>query len=173
MSYVIAVSGTHGTGKTTFVHRLAAMTKITHPTQNIKTVMETASECPLQHWASGGQSDLRAQQWIFARQLQKEHEARAKADIVILDRPVYDVIAYTMVIDEDMAAKMLAIQDLQYDKVFKMETDHLVDDGYRNLDEELRERVSHNLEHIYSLEGVKPVRVTGIQDEGEEVDADE
>jgi hypothetical protein len=44
---IVAVSGTHGTGKTTATYTRAALPKHSHPHAQIGIICEVASRCPL------------------------------------------------------------------------------------------------------------------------------
>lgn len=87
----IAVVGSHGVGKTTFLAELFLRCKIQYPDQTVGIVQETASECPFPiNFESTEQSQL----WIFTEQIRRELEQQQRYDIVICDRSVFDPVAY-------------------------------------------------------------------------------
>lgn len=98
----IGISGTHGTGKTTFALKLAYQMKLENPKKTIKLITETADDCPFPIFKKGYSSSIDAQLWIFSHQIKLELEA-SRYDIIVTDRTLYDVIAYTMMIDMILA----------------------------------------------------------------------
>ncbi len=106
-SYVVAVSGTHGTGKTTSVYNLARMLKIAHPDKTVAPLIEQASVCP---YDINGVSSGVSQMWLFTSQIARELELLSQFDIVVSDRCVVDVIAYTRFFGfEDLADNMFSL----------------------------------------------------------------
>ena len=132
---IIAYSGVHGTGKTTSVYEAAAHYK--KKGYNVGIILETARKCPLPVLSLGCRTpSVEAQQWIFARQIQEEIEAAMRHEVVITDRTVVDVIAYTRYFGYLSAAhEMQSMATLrQYSEVrFKkmIENDYCIDDGFR------------------------------------------
>ena len=148
----IGISGTHGTGKTTFMYKLAHDMKIRHGGKRIKLLSEVARSCPFGIFGKQGTtSSIDAQLWIFASQMQAELTAKP-TDVIISDRTIYDTIAYTMEVDEDLAAEMLGLaQYLVYDLVYFVrpsDESWCVDDGDRSLDFKLRDRIDDNLQKL-------------------------
>ncbi len=62
MGKIIAFSGTHGTGKTTSVFKLAYELKMENPTLKIGVLQETARTCP---HPINKDTTPQAQSWIF------------------------------------------------------------------------------------------------------------
>ena len=85
----IAITGTHGTGKTTLSYALAAHYK--QQGHNVKVIQEVARTCPFP--INEGMT-IDAAKWIYLEHSRKELEAGAKHDFVIGDRSVYDSFAY-------------------------------------------------------------------------------
>ena len=162
-STVIGISGTHGTGKTTLLYKLAHDYKIRYGGTPIHLVTEVARSCPFSFFGEGTSSSEEAQMWIFSAQVKAELEAR-KGGIVLMDRTVFDTIAYTMEVNEDLAAEMLGMaQRLQYDTIhFVRPWGKLIGDGERSTDEGLRDKVDENLSRIL-LSSDLPVRQVKIK----------
>lgn len=88
----VAVAGTHSTGKTTFIARLAhelRRDKIT--VAHVADLGETAMSLGLplldnHTWAST--------LWFITKGISKEIEAWNRADVVLVDRPVADALGY-------------------------------------------------------------------------------
>ncbi|MCK5312767.1 MAG: AAA family ATPase [Desulfobacteraceae bacterium] len=94
MSYIIALSGSHGTGKTTAALLEARQQKIQHPDKSIAVLCEQASLSPYPINKEGTEP---SQMWIFTRQIEQELAYLSKYDIIISDRTAVDAIAYTYV----------------------------------------------------------------------------
>ncbi|MCK5541691.1 MAG: hypothetical protein KAI40_03290 [Desulfobacterales bacterium] len=107
MSYIIALSGSHGTGKTTDTFRQATIQKTLHPSKTIAVIPEQAS---LSLYPINKQGTRSGQLWIFTRQIEQELEYLGKFDIVISDRTAVDSIAYTYVAGfYELAGSMLSL----------------------------------------------------------------
>lgn len=160
----IALSGTHGTGKTTSVFETGKLIKINKfnyiqipENPNIMVLVEVARDCPL---PINKKTTRESQSWIFNTQLKRELELSYKFDIIIQDRPIFDSIAYTFTIDENLANSMLdyACQVVYYDLIiFKrvINNNWLVDDGVREVDPDYQSRIEEILMNLYSQDKVK------------------
>lgn len=161
----IGISGTHGTGKTTLLYKLAHDLKIRHPHKSVRVISEVARSCPLQTFQGQSKAGEESQIWIFAAQIKAELEARQAHDIVLSDRTVYDVIAYTMEVNEDLALEMFGVgQRMHYDQVYFVRPageGWVTDDGGRSLDLALRGKIDKNLERIFSMKdlNVKEIKI--------------
>lgn len=86
----IAVIGTHGIGKTTFITQL--YTYCVQIGSNVRLIHEVARDCPL------GINECFSQEsatWIMTTQIARELEAKARgADVVLCDRSAIDPIMY-------------------------------------------------------------------------------
>ena len=109
---VIAVSGTHGTGKTTRVLEIARAMKIEFPGKTVATLTEQASICPL---PVNKQTIPASQMWLFTSHMAREIELAARFDIVVSDRSAVDAIAYTRAMgaehpgSDEMAQDMISL----------------------------------------------------------------
>ncbi len=131
---LIAITGTHGTGKTTMSFQLAAEYKAKGA--NVKVIQEVARSCPFplnQHMTS------ETAKWIYHEHRRKELEAARTHEIVICDRTCFDSFVYAECLGllglywEQRAAKR-QLQD--YDQLlFVVPADTLpIDDGIRSMD---------------------------------------
>ena len=91
---VIAVTGTHGSGKSTLVKKLEQRVK--QSGKNVYVVREVARNCPYEL------GTIDAQDYIFHNQMKQEMYAlKQDVDTVILDRMVLDSICYYYAVIED------------------------------------------------------------------------
>ncbi|SDH04652.1 AAA domain-containing protein [Lentzea fradiae] len=110
----VAVAGTHSTGKTTFIARLAhelRRDKIT--VAHVADLGETAMSLGLplldnHTWAST--------LWFITKGISKEIEAWNRADVVLVDRPVADAIGYYR------AALVYRGEEPEHDRVIMLES---------------------------------------------------
>ena len=94
MSHIIALTGSHSTGKTTAAFHEAEQQKILHPTCSIAVLCEQAALSP---YPINKQTTKKSQMWIFVRQIERELKYLSTYDIIISDRTAVDAIAYTYV----------------------------------------------------------------------------
>jgi len=158
---IIAISGTHGTGKTTAAYDLAAELKKTKSGE-VGIILETARRCPFPFYCAGQATTREAQLWIFTEQIRSELDAIAHYDWVVSDRTVVDSIAYSSVAGfHDLVYGQIALarNHVQvYDWViFRGAADnpYCTDDRRRHQDQALREEVEKRMLEIYSELGVK------------------
>lgn len=154
----IAITGTHGAGKSTLSYVLASQFKLIG--KNVKIIQEVARACPFP--INEGMSK-EAAIWIFLEHARKELEAEKKHEIVVCDRTLYDSFVYAKHFnlfdrnDPDTEFERLAYARLQdYDKIFFVEpTMPLLVDNVRSPDEEFRNSVHGIFEGIiHSLSNV-------------------
>lgn len=140
----IAITGTHGAGKSTLSYVLASQFKLMG--KNVKIIQEVARTCPFP--INEGMSK-EAAIWIFLEHARKELEAEKKHEIVVCDRTLYDSFVYAKhfklfeLDDPDTQFERLAYERLKdYDKIFFVEpTLPLLVDNVRSPDEEFRDSV--------------------------------
>ncbi len=154
MARIIAISGAHGTGKTTTVFRMAEWLK-RRSREPVSVMHELSRECPLPICgrAQDGtevRAGLDAQWWIFGRQLTREMEAMARPGWLVSDRGIADVIAYTAALGFRGAAHAMVNCARESGAcsryaaiIFRpiAECDYLVDDGARSMDRAFRKEV--------------------------------
>lgn len=137
----IGISGAHKTGKTTYLYKLAHDYKIRYPEKKISLISEISKTYFL------GEFNAKAQLWMFTTQVCAELETYG--DIILVDSTIYDIISYTLEIDTDLAAEMLALSKwMHYDKIFFLRP---TGDGER--------RVDKNLAKIFLAEQVETQEV--------------
>ncbi|MBI4447468.1 ATP-binding protein [Candidatus Woesearchaeota archaeon] len=141
----VALIGSHGTGKTTLVYKLAAALK--ENDYNVGVVAETASLCPL---PINEGSSLESQLWIVSTQIAKELEATNKYDIVVCDRAIIDCYVYTLDLCKRQNKKVpkwmsqLLKEHLpSYDLLFKTKINpsYLKSDGIRSVSLEWQQKI--------------------------------
>jgi len=107
MSQLIAFSGSHGTGKTTAAYNHALHLKYAHPDQSVHALVDQEAFCP---YPINQQATPESQLWIFTNKINQELSLLKRFDIVVTDRTVIDVIAYTFCQGFDsMAMTMLEV----------------------------------------------------------------
>lgn len=158
---LIAISGAHGTGKTTAAYALAAELKRSGG-ENVGLIMETARHCPMDVLQEGTRPTRRAQLWIFTQQMRSEIEATMRYDVTVSDRSVVDCIAYSSVCGfHGLTHGQLALARHHvsiYDRVLFFgiaDNPYLVNDGFRHLDACLQREVESRMLELYAELGVK------------------
>ena len=132
----IAITGTHGTGKSTLSYLMAAYYKKLG--KNVKVVQEVARNCPFP--INLGMT-REAALWIYLEHSRKELEAIHKHDVVICDRSVYDSFAYAkyfgLIDQEILNFEEAAFRHFStYDKIVFVNPDMPIQtDGIRPSDE--------------------------------------
>ncbi|MCF8090342.1 MAG: ATP-binding protein [Desulfotignum sp.] len=154
MPKVIAYSGAQGTGKTTSAYNHARELKITNPDKSVVTLCDLEAFCPFS--INQGTTE-EAQAWIFANQIRQELTAIHRFDLVVTDRTVLDVIAYTRVAGfTSLAAGMMAyaahhVPHHYLQIYFKQSKNnqHCHQDGIRDVDQGFRQAIEDVLVEIY------------------------
>ena len=90
----IAFSGTHGTGKSTTAALEYHNQKIIHHGKSVILLCDLEALCP---FPINRETTEQAQSWLFANQIQSEIQASSRFDVVVTDRTIIDIIAYTYV----------------------------------------------------------------------------
>lgn len=158
MGNIIAFSGTHGTGKTTSVYSKANELKMNNLKKSVGILLEVARRCPFAILSKNNddKSSKEAQLWIFSEQITTELMMSKVYDIVVSDRSIMDIIAYTIVLGyKSLADAMLRIADehihIYKEIYFKSleKNDYLEDDGLRHLDKDLRVQIEKQMLELY------------------------
>lgn len=87
--FKVAISGTHSTGKTTFLLRLAQM--LTACNIRVHVITEVARSCPL---PVSSRLSASAALWIVTTTVASEVAAGFNCPVLLVDRPVLDAWAY-------------------------------------------------------------------------------
>lgn len=138
MAKIIAITGTHGTGKTTLSFQLAAEYKKLGA--NVKIIQEVARSCP---FPLNADMTRETALWIYHEHSKKELEACRDHDVVICDRTIFDsfVYAQVMAINGLYWDRLIAKQKLEnyFEIYFVMPSNYaIINDGIRSIDEEFR-----------------------------------
>ena len=91
LNYIIAESGSHGTGKTTAVYNKAAQLKLDCPDKKIGTHVENLAFCP---YPINEETTEDSQLWIFTHHIQAELFLLTHYDILVSDRTIVDCIGF-------------------------------------------------------------------------------
>ncbi|MFG9942578.1 AAA family ATPase [Pseudomonas aeruginosa] len=91
-SIVIGVAGTHSTGKSTFCRELKAGLELRDI--RVETVPSFGALAAQQGIPLLTQHTYDSTMWFIDRTLEAEHAARTDAEVVLVDRPVIDAVAY-------------------------------------------------------------------------------
>jgi len=131
-----AFTGAHGTGKTTAAYKHALTLKYCSPNNSVHALCDLEADCP---FLINKDTSEEAQTWLFANQIKQELSAHARFDIVVTDRTVIDVVAYTYVAGfHSLAQAMLAYAEqhmFYYKKInFRKiaDNEHCHPDGIRD-----------------------------------------
>ena len=149
----IAYTGSHGCGKTTAVYKDAHKKKMEEPSKIINILTEVARKSP---FPINKKTTIDSQQWIFYTQLIKEIEEEQGCDILICDRTVIDVLAYSKVAGfEQLLTWFCPIaKDFlkSYDEIYFLSlknNDYLYIDGIRDTDLDFRVEIEKTLLKLY------------------------
>lgn len=160
---IIAFSGAHGTGKTTATYEMATNLKKSQRTE-VGVILEIARQCPYPIVSKDNAICTKeAQMWIFSAQMQAELNATRRYGWVVSDRTVIDCIAYTAASGMYSIAYAMRELAVEYCKTAYKEVhfrkindhDYLVDDGQRDLTQELRKEVEMAMLSLYAELGIK------------------
>jgi len=88
----IGIIGTHGTGKTTLALQIAAAEKRKLPYLRVDILTNVARSCPL---PINNDATPESQAWIFHQRMRQEIELAHRANVLICDRTVLDICAYS------------------------------------------------------------------------------
>jgi DNA polymerase III delta prime subunit len=153
-----AFTGPQGTGKTVAAYDYAAILSKENPGKTVKVVSDVERCCP---YPINREATREAQEWIFYHQIAAELNAMAHYDLVVTDRTIMDVIAYSMAAGFRLQADgLLAVwrkHSHWYKKiVFRHARTNCfnVEDGCRDTDPVFRARIEATLYELYKYEGV-------------------
>ena len=168
MKIKIGISGTHSTGKSTFIKQLMEALKC--KSIQCKIVSDLASDCPLPILRK---HTVESTLWIASKGIADEIAAEYTFDIVIADRPILDCWAYFNAVCKDryksnnpklqtlknMISNWLPTYDLIYQTVIDP-TIKIEDNKGRDLDEEYRKTVGAEMVEASKLFNVQPRKLT-------------
>lgn len=155
---IIAFSGTHGTGKTTSAKMAAEFMERKYPQKRIGLLIDIERQCP---YPINQEGSARSQEWIFSHQLLAELDAMYHYDIVVTDRTLMDIAAYTQVLGYRNVADLMIdwwqYHSHRYKRIYYLNpsrNSHHVSDGVRDQCPNWRLKVDKVLRSLYSRIGV-------------------
>lgn len=113
---IFAISGTHGTGKTTSVFELAKTLKMEHHDKTVGIVQELAGTAP---FPINKDATEDTQLWIFSAQIAYELHAASVYDMAVSDRTIVDCMAYTRVLGFNTLAEAMMRMAQHHIKAYK------------------------------------------------------
>ena len=153
-----AFSGPQGTGKTTRAYEYANRLIKNNPGKTVGLVVDVERRCP---YAINREATRKAQEWIFFNQMAAELSALAEYDLVVSDRTIMDVIAYSMAANfrlqgEDMLSVWRRHSHYYERIIFCHAATNAwnIEDGCRDTDPLFRSRVEATLHELYKYEHV-------------------
>lgn len=168
---VVALSGAHGTGKTTLCRKLEEKLtdscKVSLCRAVPRVIIDEVKDRDF--FRRGNNTPLR-QFLIFIYKLWEEREKAVGADILICDRTVVDHLAYAIRLFPELmgSREMFAIEALAqnwiraYDYVFKLPIEFpLQDDGVREADIEFQAEINQTIDQLYARFELIPTVVGG------------
>lgn len=142
MAKLIAITGTHGTGKTTLSFLLAAEYKKLGA--NVKIIQEVARSCP---FPLNDKMTVETAHWIYYEHSKKELEACHDHDIVICDRTSFDSFVYAEYLDLDINVNLKECAKshlFDYDNLYLVIPDiELKSDGIRSQEPKFQTEIDY------------------------------
>ena len=147
---LIAISGTHGCGKSYAAYKLT--TDMRKNGYNVVVIDELARECPLS--INQAASEL-TQYWILAAQIEREIALMSKYQYIITDRSVFDTLAYAVTLNlmnSNLFEFVANYVKNNYKYIFLLDPigfNYHISDGIRDMDPKFRMDVHKNLVMLY------------------------
>jgi hypothetical protein len=158
---VIALSATHGTGKSYQAYNIARV--LQKKGFNVCVIDELARECPFEINQGAG---WKTQIWIIVKQILREIELCGKYDYVIVDRSILDPFSYGKILNLLEKDDILFIKNILnkiYKKIYILDPihfDYQIDDGIRDMDKEFRLKVHDQLLEAHKIHNVPTMVVS-------------
>ena len=154
----IGISGTHGSGKSTILYKIASKCKKNGI--NISIIEERARLCP---FPINKDATLESQLWMVTDQIKCELKRKNKFDVILSDRTLVDVFAYGLdVLSHKSPEDAFVFKKLwegcrhiisnTYDLIIipnHINFNFLIDDGIRDTDEEFRDDIFTTIVELY------------------------
>ncbi|MBB3835877.1 MULTISPECIES: AAA family ATPase [Xanthomonas] len=167
MAKHIAITGTHSTGKSTFVEFISEIARARG--LRVGTVKDNASECARLGFGILKNHTFESTLWIMATVIREEQFESLGADLVIVDRPVSDAIGYLEAalsanersIPTDEMEYLYALAKLhspRYDLIFKSVLNEQIELGEgRDPDLLFRKDVDQRISEVLATLGITPL----------------
>lgn len=146
-----AITGTHGTGKTTYLLKIAErMKKLSNI--SIGIINEFARECPFQINDEGDENTFL---WLFSKQLLIETEYKNhRYDVILCDRTILDSVIYASKINVKYCKSFNTfLQEYinTYNQIIYLNNsnDYLINDGIRMIDTNYQSEIDELLIETY------------------------
>jgi nicotinamide riboside kinase len=146
-----AITGTHGTGKTTYLLKIAErMKKLSNISVGI--INEFARECPFQINDEGDENTFL---WLFSKQLLIETEYKNhRYDVILCDRTILDSVIYASKINVKYCKSFNTfLQEYinTYNQIIYLNNsnDYLINDGIRMIDTNYQSEIDELLIETY------------------------
>ncbi len=170
----LALSGAHGTGKTTLLNAVYDSLKADQKIAICREVPRVIGEVvgDKEYFRRGKNTELR-QCAIFLFQVMEDvfaAESRSDISLTLTDRTMVDHLAYTEILFPEFGGTSEyqvisnAVQRWlsTYDKVIKVPIEFQVeDDGIREADVDFQKAIDEKIDELYVTFGVNPSTVTG------------
>lgn len=119
MAIYVGITGTHSTGKSTFVKHLRQLAE----QRNIRTasISDKATNCRDRGFPILKNHTFESTLWIMVSVIQEELEEGLTADLVIVDRPVPDAIGY---LEAALASSGRSVSDAEREYLYSLAKYH-------------------------------------------------
>lgn len=167
MALFIGVTGTHSTGKSTFISELER--QAVAQGIRVSTIADTATRCQDKGFKILLEHSFESTLWIIASVICAELEAALSAELILVDRPVSDALGYLEAALEmsdrrispdqkEYLYKLVALHMNQYSLLFKTELDPTIPLGEgRDKNLEYRSKVDERISSTLKALNVKTV----------------
>ena len=157
---IIALSSTHGTGKSSLAYMLCAKMKLLG--YNVVVLDELARRCPFE---INKKSTSRTETWLICKQITEELELMSFYEYIIADRSLLDPFSYYITLWGHDDVNLVGLKEyithhikLYYKSIYIPDItsfDYQLDDGVRDLDRDFRKAVYENLLKLYEELDIK------------------
>lgn len=142
------------THNTTATFETATTLKMLLPNKKITLLTELAADCP---FPINKETQQKSQMWIFVNQMSKEIEKQKRYDVLVCDRTICDVIAYTKNSHFDELASVMFNEAINYVNTYDVIVFNTIKnnpyhfkDGIRDSDDtEFRQKIEDYLLDVY------------------------
>jgi len=164
----IAVTGSHGVGKTTLIsHLLGVLNK---EEEKFKLLPETPRQAVELGFTINENTPIETQFWIFAKQIEMEHLAK---NYFIADKCFIDLLAYSKFLFLDKPEFLQVLNDIakkavaNYNLVIYVPAGEfpIEDDGVRSTDPKFQKEIDRLVVDILNEFGVSYIKISGNREE--------